>query len=273
MVSAVVLAGLAAAAVLAVVWPLAVFLICRGRMTLLGRNVLIGAGVFFVFSQVLEKALHLYLLKANATTAGWFKVHPLAFALYGCLAAGLFEEVGRYLGMRFLVRPSGDPGTAVAYGIGHGGIEAILVGSLAMVQALYLAVLLNSGQFDAVLGPALGPEALAQVRATLEHLSIAGLALGTLERLIAVLIQIGLSLLVWRAVESRHLGWLTLAIAVHALVDFPPALFQTGLISPALVEGVLLVIGMALVAYFLYALPRKPAPPSADATRIIEPAS
>jgi len=169
---------------------------------------------------------------------------------------------------RILVKPSGDPGTAVAYGLGHGGIESILIGGLGMVQTLYLAILLNSGRLDTVLGPAIGPDMLAQVRATLEHLSITGLGLGTLERLIALLIQIGLSFLVWRAVERRQLAWLALAIAVHALIDFPPALFQAGLISTAMVEGVLLVIGAALVAYFLYGLPRK----SAEAAKIIEPA-
>ena len=90
-------------------------------MTLAVRNMLVGAAVFLVFSQVLEKALHVYLLKTNPTTAAWLKTHGVAFALYGCLAAGLFEEVGRYLGMRLLVRPTGNPGTAVSYGIGHGG--------------------------------------------------------------------------------------------------------------------------------------------------------
>lgn len=272
MVSGLVLAGFVAGAVLAVVWPLAIFLLSRRRMTLLLRNVLVGAGVFFVFSQVLEKALHLYVLKANPTTAEWLKIHPVMFALYGCLAAALFEEVGRYLGMRFLVKPSGDPGTAVAYGLGHGGIESILIGCLGMVQTLYLAILLNSGRLDTVLGPAIGPDMLAQLRVTLEHLSITGLALGTLERLIALLIQIGLSLLVWRAVARRRLAWLALAIAAHALIDFPPALFQAGLISTAVVESVLLIIGAALVAYFLYELPRKPAPLSADAAKAIEPA-
>jgi uncharacterized membrane protein YhfC len=133
MVPSSVLASLIVSAVLAVVWPLAFFLICRRRMTLSLRNVIVGAGVFFVFSQVLEKALHLYLLKANPATATWLHGHAIAFALYGCLAAGLFEEVGRYLGMRFLIRSTGNPGTAVAYGIGHGGLEAILIGGVATV--------------------------------------------------------------------------------------------------------------------------------------------
>src|SRR5215471_4796285 len=91
-VSPSVLASLIVSAVLSVVWPIAIFLICRGRMTLAVRNMLVGAAVFLVFSQVLEKALHVYLLKTNPTTAAWLKTHGVAFALYGCLAAGLFEE-------------------------------------------------------------------------------------------------------------------------------------------------------------------------------------
>jgi uncharacterized membrane protein YhfC len=266
MVSSAALAGIAACAILSLVWPVAIFVVCRRRMTLSARNVVVGAGVFFVFSQVLEKGLHAYLLKANPATAAWFHAHAIAFALYGCLAAGLFEEVGRYLGMRLLVRASGNPGTAVAYGIGHGGLEAVLIGSLAMAQTFVFASLLNSGRLDATLGPVLPSDALAQLRAGLEHLTIAGLAIGALERLIALLIQIGLSLVVWRAVETRQFGLLPVAILLHALIDFPAGLFQAAQISPLAAEAPLLVIGAALAALFLYGLPRKlPLPPARQA--------
>src|SRR5262249_16218571 len=144
--AAVIAAG--AAAILDLLWPVAIFILCRRRMTLAARNVFIGAGVFFVFSQVLEKALHIYLLQLNPATAAWLAGVPIRYAIYGCLAAGLFEEIGRYLGMRFLVRPTGNPGTAVAYGLGHGGIEAVLLGGLAMTQTFVLAVMLNSGTLD-----------------------------------------------------------------------------------------------------------------------------
>jgi uncharacterized membrane protein YhfC len=53
--------------------------------------------VFLVFSQILEKALHVYLLKINPSTVAWLQTHRLAFAAYRCLAGGLFEEVGRML--------------------------------------------------------------------------------------------------------------------------------------------------------------------------------
>jgi uncharacterized membrane protein YhfC len=257
MVSQAVLIGLVTSAVLCAVWPVAIFVICRRRMTLLIRNVLVGAGVFFVFSQLLEKALHAYLLKANPTTAAWFQAHAVGFALYGCLAAGLFEEVGRYLGMRFLVKPSGNPGTAVAYGIGHGGLEAVLIGSLALAQTFVFAMLLNAGRLDATLGAALSPGALAQLRGTLEQLTLAGLATAALERLITMLVHIGLSLVVWRAVERRQLGFLALAILLHAVVDFPAGLYQAGQLSGLAVEGMLVVVGAALAAVFTHRLPAR----------------
>ena len=259
MVSSSVLAVLIVSAVLTVVWLLAVFLICRRRMTLSARNIIVGAGVFFVFSQVLEKALHLYLLKANPATAAWLHGHAIAFALYGCLAAGLFEEIGRYLGMRFLVRSTGNPGTAVAYGIGHGGLEAMLIGGIATVQTFVFATMLNSGRLDTALGAALTPDALTHLRAGLQHLSVVTVAAGALERLIALLIQIGLSLVVWRAVETRRPALLALAVLLHAVIDFPAGLVQAGLMATPLAEGLLLVLGVALIVFFLRHLPRKAA--------------
>ena len=259
MVSSSVLASLIVSAALSIAWPVGIFFFCRGRMTLAARNVLVGAGVFLVFSQVLEKTLHVYLLKTNSATAAWLHTHAVAFALYGCLAAGVFEEVGRYLGMRFLARDTGNPGTAVAYGIGHGGTEAVLIGALGAAQTFVFASMLNAGRLETTLAAALTPDAVAHLRAALEHLSVAAVAAGAAERLIAVLIQITLSLLVWRAVERRHLGLLALAVALHAAIDFPAGLVQAGAIPASWVEGLLLIVGAALVAFFLRALPRKAA--------------
>jgi uncharacterized membrane protein YhfC len=251
-----ILAGLAVSALLALAWPALVFVICRRRMTLAARNILVGAGVFFAFSQVLEKAMHAYLLRANPVTAAWFQAPGIAFAVYGSLAAGLFEEVGRYVGMRLMVKPTRSPGPAVAYGIGHGGIESVLLGGLAMVQAFAFAILLNSGKFDATFGPALPPDALNQIRASIENLTLAGLALATIERLVALLTQIGLSLVVWRAVEGKRLSLLAIAVLLHAVVDFPAGLFQAGEIPTIAAEAPIFAVGIGLAALFVYKLPR-----------------
>ena len=255
MVSIPIVAALAVFAALCIILPAAIFVICHRRMMLSWRNILIGAGVFFVFSQVIEKSMHLYLLQLNPATAAWLNGSAIVYALYGCLAAALFEEIGRYLGMRFLVRPTGNPGTAVAYGIGHGGLEAILIG-LSVLNLFIYAVMLNTGHFDALLGLGVPPKTVAQLRVGLQHQTITPLVLGSVERLCALLIQIGLSLVVWRAVERRRPAWLGLAIVLHAAVDFLPGLAQKGQIWAAQVNtGLMLIIAVALAVIFLRGLP------------------
>ena len=263
MIPATTLIGLFAAAVLPALWPVAIYLICRRRMTLSPVNIAIGAATFFVFSQVLEKLLHLYMLQFNQTTVAWFKANPLGYALYGCIAAGVFEETGRYLAMRFFVKPADGQGPAVAYGIGHGGIEAILIGTLGMLQMFVYAVMINLGTFDELAGR-IPAEQLAQIKVSLQHVTLADLVPGPIERLVAVLIHIGLSLVVWRAVAKKEFVLFPIAILLHALVDFPPGLFQAHLLSSEFVGGYLYAIGIALAAWMLWMLwklpPKHPQP-------------
>jgi uncharacterized membrane protein YhfC len=259
-----VIASVAGAAILSALWPVAIFVICRRRMTLAGRNVLAGAGVFFLFAMVLEQGLHAYVLKGNPETAAWLHARPIWYALYGCCAAALFEETGRYLGMRFLVRPTGDPGTPVAYAIGHGGLESILIGTTPLLNGVIFALMFNAGVLDSTLKSSVPPDALAKIHGLLMQLSTWFAMVSTLERLGALLIQIGLSLLVWRAVERRQPGWLALAFLAHAVVDFFPGMAQAGQLSIAVVEGALMVISVGLIAVFLYGLPPRIAVPPAQ---------
>ena len=96
-------------------------------------TILIGAGVFFVFALLLEPVLHQVVLKGPHGDAimgnTWY------YALYGGLAAGLFEETGRFLGMKFLLKKEPDgPLPAVAYGVGHGGMEILMIFGITMIS-------------------------------------------------------------------------------------------------------------------------------------------
>ena len=128
------------------------------------RTILIGAGVFLLFALVLETILHQVVLKGaiGPTITGnvWY------YALYGGLAAGIFEETGRFLAMKFLLKdePSGAK-TAVAYGIGHGGIEMLIIFGFSMVSNLVIASMINLGQADTILS-ALPADTQAQMQGT-----------------------------------------------------------------------------------------------------------
>lgn len=244
-----VIAGLLVSVLVAVLAPVVVFLFFRRRAALSLRNIAVGAAIFVLFALVLEAVLHLYVLRLNAASAAFFQVHRLAFAVYGALAAGVFEETGRYIGLRYAVKPTGDPGTALAYGLGHGGAESIVVGGLGIARALLFAILLNAGKLDPTLAALHLPlAAAAKIHTSLVHVGVALSLAGGAERLVALALQIALSFIVWNAVETRRLWLVVVAITLHMITDLGAGLFQAGIMpSIAAVEGWALV-GLSLSA-------------------------
>lgn len=195
-------------------------------------TILIGAGTFFLFALVLESIMHQVVLKGpwGASITG----NTLLYAIYGGLAAGIFEETGRFLSMKFLLKneqPGALPG--VAYGIGHGGMEMIMVFGITMISNLVISFLINSGHSDILFANA-QEDAAGQIKAQLEQLQALGpgtLLAGLWERFSALVIHLGLSLLVWAAVRKGGI-WLWLfpaAILLHALVDAGVVMFQKSL--------------------------------------------
>ncbi len=184
--------------------------------------ILVGAGVFIVFALLLEPILHQVVLKGPHGAA--IMGNTLYYALYGGMAAGIFEETGRFLGMKYLLKKrSSKARTGVAYGIGHGGTEMLLIFGITMISNLVLSVMINNGQADALLATA--PEtAREQVQAQFTQLQTNGFSnylFGLWERFSALILQIGLSVIVWTAVRKGG-KWLWLfpaAIFVHFAVD------------------------------------------------------
>lgn len=185
------------------------------------KPVLIGAGTFILFSQVLEKILHFIVINNKIFT------NPLAFAIYGALAAGIFEEGGRFIAFKTLLKNKHQWKDGIAFGIGQGGIEAILVGVLSTINYLVISSLINAGTFEQTLGAAVPAKSLAQLKGVLTGPSSMFLAIG-IERIFAFAMQIGLTMVVLYGVRHKKNLYLLLAMLLHALMDVPAALYQTG---------------------------------------------
>lgn len=222
------------------------------------ETILVGAGVFFLFALLLESLLHQVVLKGphgpSILGNSWY------YALYGGLAAGIFEETGRLLAMKYVLRR--EPSTAlpaVAYGVGHGGMEIMLIFGLTMISNLVVSALINGGQADTILS-AVPAEAKAQVEsqfAQLQTLGAGTLLLGLWERISALILQLGLSVMVWAAVRKGG-KWLWLfpaAILLHALVDGVAVLLAKS-VSMVAVEAIIFAMALAVGAMG-YMLARK----------------
>jgi len=205
-----------------------------------------GALIFAVFQLLSRVPLMLYLnsvvgpeiAESTILTVGWMAV--------AAVSAGLVEEIGRWLGYRFLFPRVGAElnwTNGVMYGLGHGGIESmILVGTLAVTSLI--GYVLISPLDPSQIGTAFPAEQLDAVLAAQEQYRTMPPwqpILGGVERILTLPIQVCLSVLVLQAFVRRERRWLWIAVLAHALLDF---------IVPLVARSGNLIVTEAVVAVF-----------------------
>ena len=241
MVSEASIAAMVASLMLSAGIPIAAAVWCTSKYKKTFRNILTGALIFIVFVLVLERSMHLYFLVTNFK-ASMILDNPWIYAVYGAFAAGIFEETGRFIGFKFLLRGRERWEDGVAYGIGHGGIEALLIGGATAAQNIYLSLMMRAGSL---------PEAFEQFRSSLADTAPYIFLISGVERMFAMSLQVALSLLVLYGVREKKFRYVIYAVLIHAAVDFPAALYQKGVISSILaIEGGLLIVAAASL-YFI----------------------
>lgn len=224
---------------------LMVWLVLKKKATM--RPVLTGMLVFFVFQMLLR----IPLMQNVLIGMEWFQEMTHNIWLYGiflALTAGLFEEVGRFVGYKVLMKRQQAWWDGFAFGVGHGGLEAILITGTTYVNNLILAVFINTGGFEAY-ASALPPEAAQMIYQQMVGTPATVFLMAGVERIFAMAIQIALSILVLECVRRRNLLLLVLAIALHTLVDAPAVILINGYgVNIYLVEALLgLVAALACV--------------------------
>lgn len=172
--------------------------------------------------------------------------NTLLLALFLSLTAGLFEETGRFLGFKYILKDRLEWKNGIAYGIGHGGFEAIAIVGLANINNLVVSNMINSGQIDA-LGSSLPAESVAYVTGQLINTQPLFFVVGGLERIMVMGIHIALSLIVlYGVMNQKNIYWLY-AVLLHALVNMPAVLLQG--YSLWLTEGILLVMFIISIVF------------------------
>ncbi|GGE45326.1 membrane protein [Pullulanibacillus camelliae] len=223
--------------------PIALLIYLQIKKALSWKAVGIGILVFIVFSRILETAAHHLFLNGN--TLKWTD-SGIAFAIYGGLAAGVFEEIGRYIGFKWLLKGKSHLTDGLSYGIGHGGIESLLIGTFAGVNALIISHLINTGTLASSLGSQFSAEDVQSLKEGFVNQGLGPYILGSIERLMAFILQLFLSLLVLLGVRRHAFKYVLAAIGLHAVFDFFPALYQAHLISSLwIIEAIICLFGIA----------------------------
>ena len=206
----------------------------------------LGAVAFFASSQVLEKIVHLLVLHPQKDgTVPLMTANPLLYVIYGICMAALFEETARLIFFKWIEKKRTlEDSDALAYGLGHGGLELLYLGMGSLISLLILFSLLESSNPD--LANLLPKNTLE----TVQSLSVWQVYLLGVERVLALVMQIGLSFWVYQAVRQKKWIYLVAAYGLHSLFDLAPSLSQVGWLSnPLLVEG-LLAVEVIIFIYF-----------------------
>lgn len=240
--------------------PIAISLIWKKKRKEPISTIIIGAVTFLLFALILEKPIQNVI--AFPTTMGlpdhavslFLNAHPVLLALVIGLFPGVFEETGRLVAFKTVLKKRQNRETSISYGIGHGGFEVVLMFGITYVQYITYCIMINTGAFQNVVEQlaAQSPNQLGAVTelvAALSAFSFADLGAALFERVFAVLFHIGASILVFYASKDKKKLWLyPLAILLHTALDFigPLKIFVVADISLWALEGIVAVFGLSV---------------------------
>ena len=227
--------------------PVGLFLFFRRKMKAETLPFFVGCAIFIIFVG-LESILVNLLLSSPAGSV--ITASTALMALLGGLLPGLFEETGRLVAYRTVLKNKLDnDANALMYGAGHGGVEALAILVVSMLSNLAFAITINRGGIDTLTAGLTGTE-LAQMEAQLSVLTTTPawhFLLGIVERIFAVAAHLGFSVMVWFAVKQRKAFLYLLAVALHAVMDAVTAVMTQAGLSPIVEEIIVGVMAAGVV--------------------------
>lgn len=246
--------------VLMIAIPVSFFLYWRARHKEQTKisYLIAGAVGFIVSARVLELGVHYFCILADTPVSRFINGSTAAFVLYGTVMAGVFEECGRYIVLKYIMKKNRTRENAVMYGIGHGGIEILAVLLPAMITYLAVAVLFSQGDTESALQSLkITEETAAAALPSVQTAAVFDygmMAANVVERLFAMLLHIGLTVIVYYGVINAKKGCLPAAILLHMLMDTFPALYQRGTVPLWSVEvwAALCTVVTVFIAVKLY---------------------
>lgn len=247
--------ALSVTAILLFLLPVIVTLAWKKKM---GKRVswkplFIGAIGFVVSARVLELGVHMVCIVGDTPISRFINGNTVAFVLYGIFMAGIFEECGRYVIIKYLMKKNRTTENMIMYGIGHGGIEVWTISLATIVSYLSMAVMLNQlGIEKFMTATGVTEQTKASAVATMNQIASFGAgnaAIQIIERILCMVIHISLTLIVFYGIRESKKAYLPLAVLAHAALDLFLALNQRGVVAMWMVEMWLALCCVMLVLW------------------------
>lgn len=182
----------------------------------------LGAAGFFVTQILIRVPILTYL-----QTQDWFltfaQEHLFLYIFSLAFTAGLFELAGRFAAAK-LMRKNLTYKRSLAAGLGHGGIEAMVIVGITYINNLVYMVMIQSGTFEPILAQAAATgvdvSQLYAIQDSLIHTSPVLFLMAGLERVLTIVAHTALSMLVCYGVHTGK-TWkgLLVCLGIHTFID------------------------------------------------------
>ena len=262
-----VIALMVIATVLFIVVPAVLWIVWCVKKKEKFTTILIGAAAFFLFAIVLEKPIQNVLIFPTAmglkehAASQFINARPVLWAFLVGFFPGLFEETGRFVAFKTVLKKRKNRETSISYGLGHGGFEVVFILGITYITYISYCLMINSGTFATIVQQveAVAPDqvdAYLALPAQLASITAGSILIAIWERIFAVMFHTGASVIVFYAAKDKKKLWLyPLAILLHTAMDGILGLTLVNVItlSDIQLEAFVTVIGALLFfgSYFL----------------------
>ena len=192
---------------------------------------LLGAAGFFVMQIVIRMPI-VSLLSEMPKIKAWYNRGPniLIYLFILAFTAALFELVARYVVAKILKKKNCYP-VAVGAGLGHGGIEAIVLIGGTYISNIICYFLIITGNFRELLytlsDMGVDVTELRMIEYQLEGTPMIMYLLAGYERILTMIIHIALTVIVFYFVhKGKDFIGILLCMFLHFTVDFAPGFIQ-----------------------------------------------
>lgn len=203
----------------------------------------IGVLVFLI-SQIF---LRIPLINNVLAYMEWFNYmtifYPIAYILFLGFSAGIFEEIGRYLGFKIALKNNRRWIDGISFGLGHGGIEAVLFLGIPSIQNLFTSISLNNGTYL--------EGNIESIKALYLSTSNINVLMGSVERILAIIMHVGLTLIVLYGINKKQIRYLLLAILIHGSANSISVICLNFGMNVFIVEGIIGIFSLGLLIFII----------------------
>lgn len=207
---------------MAVVVPIVLYAVFRGKFEGDNRAFLAGCSTMIAIGLVVQMLINYFFLP---TAVGQFIYsRPWLYALFMGLVAALIHEPGRYLCIKLFLRDEiWNDHNALIFGAGYGSVSILASALMSTLVNFLMVRMILSGQVDYYLENLTGDGLAAAKDAltTLCNTPASTYLLYTVEQLLVIADNIALSVLIWFAVQGgpKRRSYLLMAMAVNFLLQ------------------------------------------------------